>query len=65
MTADTTGDEPADESSVLGTCSACGNPTTMTVVLGPGNAYVKPCGCRVAPELLVGPDPNSSGTGHE
>ena len=47
-----------DDASALGTCPACGNPTTMSVLLGPGEAYSNPCGCRVAPESVIETDPD-------
>lgn len=36
-----------DKTSTLGTCPACGNPTTITVLLGPSEGYASPCGCRL------------------
>ena len=45
-----------DDTSALGTCPACGDPTTKSVLLGPGEAYSNPCGCRVAPESALETD---------
>ncbi len=44
-----------DDSSGRPVCPRCGGPVAMTVVLGPTDGHVAPCGCRMAPELL--PDP--------
>ena len=43
----------SDDASALETCPACGNLTTMTVLVGPGEAYSSPCGCLVAPESVL------------
>ncbi|WMT06408.1 AAA family ATPase [Natrinema thermotolerans] len=45
----------ADDSSGRPVCPRCGGPVVMTVVLGPTDGSVSPCGCRMPPELL--PDP--------
>ena len=52
MTDDGAADDP-DDASALETCPACGDLTTMTVLVGPGEAYSSPCGCLVAPESVL------------
>ncbi|NGM67873.1 hypothetical protein G6M89_02410 [Natronolimnobius sp. AArcel1] len=52
----------SDDASALGTCPACGNPMAMTVVLGPGDAYANPCGCRIIPDSSRASDPSGVGS---